>query len=93
MKYRKLPVIIEAITFDELVKYGDNSAIVGINGTSIEFIYNGHRIHRKNEYCYFIPTLEGVMEFTKNDMLITGINGEIYPCKSDIFNKTYELVE
>jgi len=92
MKYRKLPVIIEAITFEEFVKYGNNSATVGIDTWGIEFIYKGYKISRKNKDCYLIPTLEGTMEFSRDDMLITGVNGEIYPCKLDIFEKTYELV-
>jgi hypothetical protein len=32
------------------------------------------------------------MKFNRGDMLITGVNGEIYPCKKDIFDKTYEKV-
>ena len=36
-----------------------------------------------------IPTLEGVMRGEVGDMLITGVNGEQYPCKPDIFAKTY----
>lgn len=39
-----------------------------------------------------IQTLEGVMVGHQGDMLIRGVNGEIYPCKRDIFNKTYEKV-
>ena len=40
-----------------------------------------------------IQTLEGVMHASIGDYIITGINGEKYPCKPDIFEKTYELVE
>jgi len=40
-----------------------------------------------------IPTLEGTMRFTPEDTLITGVKGEIYPCKPDIFAATYEPVE
>ena len=40
-----------------------------------------------------IETLEGTMLGRKGDMLITGVNGEQYPCKREIFDKTYELVE
>lgn len=40
-----------------------------------------------------IETLEGTMTASAGDWIITGINGEKYPCKSDIFEKTYELVE
>jgi hypothetical protein len=40
-----------------------------------------------------ISTLEGVMVGNVGDWLITGVNGEVYPCKNDIFLKTYELVE
>lgn len=36
-----------------------------------------------------VETLEGVMKGNAGDYLIKGVNGELYPCKSDIFNKTY----
>ena len=38
-----------------------------------------------------IPTLAGTMKANKDDMIIQGVNGEFYPCKQDIFEKTYEL--
>lgn len=92
-KFRKKPVEIEAITFDELVQYGkDNSGNI-VNGMPWSFNYNGHPITHKNDNCYLIPTLEGTHNMTPNDMLITGVQGEIYPCKLDIFNATYEAVE
>lgn len=40
-----------------------------------------------------IPTLEGDMKASVEDYIITGLRGEQYPCKPDIFNKTYEKVE
>jgi hypothetical protein len=40
-----------------------------------------------------IETLEGTMTGNPGDWLITGVNGEQYPCKDDIFQKTYEPVE
>ena len=40
-----------------------------------------------------INTLEGVMEISDNDYIIKGVDGEIYPCKPDIFEKTYEVIE
>ncbi len=40
-----------------------------------------------------IPTLEGVMHASVGDYIITGVHGEQYPCKPDIFEETYELVE
>ena len=39
-----------------------------------------------------IETLEGVMHTEPGDWIITGVNGERYPCKPDIFEKTYEPV-
>ena len=41
----------------------------------------------------YIDTLEGRMKAEKGDWIITGINGEQYPCKPDIFKKTYEEVK
>jgi hypothetical protein len=40
-----------------------------------------------------INTLEGDMKANVGDYIITGVNGEVYPCKPDIFEKTYEKVE
>ena len=44
------------------------------------------------DYRFYIKTLEGDMEIRIDDWLITGVNGEHYPCKPDIFEKTYEYV-
>src|SRR3546814_9048201 len=87
MKYRKKPVVIEAITFGELVDYGrvvapENAAEHG--GYAWHFSYKGHPLTHENDDCYLIPTLEGTMRFERGDMLITGVAGEIYPCKRDI---------
>ena len=91
-KYEKLPVIIEALNFVEFVDYGLNHTDNIINGMPWSFDYEGCPVTHENDRCYLIPTLEGVMQFTPNDMLITGVNGEIYPCKIDIFIKTYKKV-
>ena len=40
-----------------------------------------------------IHTLEGIMHASVGDYIITGVHGELYPCKPDIFKETYELVE
>jgi hypothetical protein len=93
MKYRKKPVVIEAITFDELVVYGLNHGANIVNGMPWSFEYAGQPITHENDGCYLIPTSEGTMNFTREDMLITGVKGEIYPCKIDIFKTIYEVVE
>lgn len=92
MKYRKKPVVIEAITFDEFVEYGKKHADSFVNDVPWHFEYNGWEVTHETDKCYLIPTLEGIHKFTPDDMLITGVNGEIYPYKKDIFEKTYEAV-
>ncbi|HEX5362344.1 MAG TPA: hypothetical protein VFW49_14855 [Fluviicoccus sp.] len=99
MKFRKKPVVVEAITWDELVAHGVNvcreegreSSIH--NGMAWSFSYKGHPITHENDRCYIIPTLEGSHHMTPDDVLITGVKGEIYPCKLDIFAATYEPAE
>jgi hypothetical protein len=93
MKFRKKPVEVEAITFDEFVEYGKNHTQNIINGMPWSFKYNGHEVTHEDDQCYIVPTLEGNYKFTPDDMLITGVKGEIYPCKLDIFEKTYEPVD
>ena len=90
MFFRKKPVVIEAITFEELVAHGVASGGNIVNGMPWSFQYAGQGISHENDSCYLIPTLEGTMRFERGDMLITGIKGEIYPCKGDIFAATYD---
>lgn len=92
MKFVKKPVVIEAITFDELVQHGIDSGANCIRGMPWSFQYAGHPITHENDDCYIIPTLEGHMKMGRTDMLITGVAGEIYPCKLEIFEKTYTPV-
>lgn len=91
-KYRKKPVVIEAITFDEFVAYGIAQGVPVYDGWPWSFIYKGHAITHEHGNFYWIPTLEGSMKFTQDYMLITGVAGEIYPYKKDIFDATYEAV-
>ena len=47
----------------------------------------------QSDYIVEIVTLEGTMTANHGDWIITGVNGEKYPCKPDIFKKTYEQVD
>lgn len=83
MKFRKKPVVIEAVqitdaTFD--APHPNPEHITGV-------IYDP--IKRQVE----IPTLEGTMIGSLGDWIITGVKGERYPCKPDIFEATYEAVD
>jgi hypothetical protein len=91
--FRKKPVVIEAITFDELVAHGREHGANEVNGMPWSFNYAGHPVTHENDDCYLIPTKEGTMKMGREDMLITGVAGEIYPCKTSIFEATYEPVE
>ena len=95
-QFRKKPVVITAITFDQLVTHGTERCKAEgresniVNGMPWSFSYAGHPITHENDDCYLIPTLEGTMKMGRDDMLITGVKGEIYPCKRDIFDATYD---
>lgn len=89
-QFRKKPVVITAITFDQLVAHGIAAGGNVVNGMPWSFQYNGHPVTHENDDCYIIPTLEGAMKMGRDDMLITGVKGEIYPCKVEIFQATYE---
>lgn len=80
MKFRKKPVVIEAIQF------------IGTNMAEIEMFVDCGR-YGEDDTHFFIKTLEGEMRADLNDWIIKGVNGEFYPCKPEIFEKTYELVE
>lgn len=96
MKAIKKPIEIEFITFKDFEEYGKGvckAMRLSEDDTCPYFDFKGHQITQENDECYLISTLEGVMNFTKSDVLITGVKGEIYPCKLDIFNETYDIIE
>jgi len=92
-KFRKKPVVIEAMTFDEVVAHGKATSGNIVNGMPWSFDINGHAISHENDECYIITTLEGTHHMTPADMLIIGVKGEIYPCKIDIFEATYDAAD
>lgn len=95
MFYRKKPVVIEAIQWDGL-NISEIRAFVGKAATyefHDEYYNRGEGIPSIPPwYDITIHTLEGDHKCTRGDFIIRGVNGEFYPCKPDIFEKTYELV-
>lgn len=92
-KYREKPVVIEAITFDELVQHGRDSNPDDTHEMPWHFEYKGHPITLENNKCYLIPTAEGLRPFTPEYMLIVSKDGEICPYRINLFAKKYEKVE
>lgn len=97
MKFRKRPVVVEAIQW------------VGSNAPEVlKFILDGREDYSHlpprskdgksgvslsvTESILRIPTLEGVMNAMRGDWIVKGVKGEFYPVKPDIFKQTYELV-
>jgi len=84
MRFRKRPLEIDAFQLTE------------------EFFTGEHPnpLHPKDSRIVYNPllrvatieTLEGVMTASIGDWIITGIAGELYPCRNDIFEKTYERI-
>ena len=83
-KYRKKPVVIEAAQFD-----GSERSIVEILALQSDKV----KVLREDAGDLLIPTLEGTMRASVGDYVIRGVQGELYPCKPDIFEQTYDLVE
>lgn len=78
MKYRKKPVVIEAVQW---FRPGDHAAVVADSASPTGFA---------------IRTPENTVilhEVTPGDWIITGVRGEVYPCKPDVFAATYEPAE
>lgn len=84
MKYRKKPVVIDAVQW---------------SGNNLNEILDFMKDKQPNYYeddekkLLTIQTLEGNMIASDGDYIIKGVQGEFYPCKPDIFEQTYEVVE
>lgn len=94
VKYRKKPVVIEAVQFTG----GNHDEVMAHIGC------DGHRddaiamqacpyVHAKaRPRAIFINTLEGQHRADIGDWIIRGVQGELYPCKNEIFLATYEPI-
>ena len=87
MKFRKKPVVVEAIQWDgswerlhEIVKWAGHQKI----------LFN---LHYTDVNDVKIKTLEGTMPVSIGDWIIKGVKGEFYPIRNDIFEATYEAAE
>ena len=89
MKFRKKPVVIEAILWDETLKTLELLQSMGMVRASSA----GHVERPDLVEDLYIHTLEGSLRASKGDMIIKGVNGEFYACKPDIFEATYEAVK
>ena len=95
MKYRKKPVVIEAFKYDgDLMNskgkyYVPEWAVEALKNKTLEIASYGDAPPCE----LYVNTLEGQMHVQVGDYVIQGIQGELYPCKADIFEQTYEEIE
>jgi SLT domain-containing protein len=90
MKYRKKPVVVEAVQWH---RHGDHPAVEPAAGNADGSAYmfaaeNGVSI----DSLGWLRTLEGGHVVSPGDWIIRGVKGELYPCKPDIFAATYEAL-
>lgn len=97
-KFRKKPVIIEAVqlrwdTWDEMCEFAGVGKLEDGKPSGCYVDELGNSTMSVTEILGLqIPTLEGLMLGVQNDWIIKGVQGELYPCKPDIFEQTYEEV-
>jgi hypothetical protein len=84
VRFRKKPIVIEAIQFD-----GTANSVYSM---CREWPNSFHHSHDFDGTSLMIYTLEGEHKASMYDFVIKGVEGEFYPCKPDIFEKSYEAV-
>lgn len=94
MKFRKKPVVIDAVQY-----LGHNLAeVLEFTGKHRDWhkwfaSFEEYQAHVEADgHRFKILTIEGTMDALPGDWIIRGVSGEHYPCKPDIFEKTYEAV-
>jgi hypothetical protein len=86
-KFRKKPVVIEAVQWDG--KNFESIALFAAESINPRGCY----LDMKNNNVLTIETLEGNHVASIGDWIIMGVKGELYPCKPDIFEATYEAIK
>jgi hypothetical protein len=87
MKFRKKPVVVEAMRLPPIDEDASEELIAFLDSAPKDTIYSDY------DGGVSIATLEGTMRGDPGDWIIKGVNGEFYPCKNDVFMKSYEIVE
>lgn len=97
-KYKKNPIVVEAFQYDGDMKGSDGKYYVPV--WAVEALKKGRLFYvsfsslspSHPPYDLYVKTLEGNIHVSVGDYIIQGINGEVYPCKPDIFEESYELI-
>ena len=101
MRFRKKPVVIEAIqlrwdTWNEMCEFAGVGKLIDGKPEGCYVDKDGKALTGDGQWSeemgLLIPTLEGLHLARQNDWVIKGVKGELYPCKPDIFEQTYEPV-
>ena len=87
---RKKPVVIDSFQLNSRGLVAEDWFWDAVTKNEI-ITHNFGKYYPEDAWCE-IKTLEGTMVAKTGDYIICGVNGEIYPCKPDIFEKTYEKV-
>ena len=96
-KYQKKPVVIEALqlrwdTWDKICDFAEVGTLAEGKPEGTQYDNDGSLLPDGGPGL-LIPTLEGLMLAMPNDWIIKGVKGELYACKPDVFELTYELVD
>ena len=91
-KYRKKPVVIEAMQLTGEPPVECDLVLARIAGWLSAHGSDFHVVGDRRPFGLSIETLEGVMRADHGDYIIRGVQGEFYPCKPDIFEATYDPV-
>lgn len=88
MKFRKKPVVVEAFQLNERGLVGEDWFWNAVSENKV-ITHDFGKFNQNPAWCE-IKTLEGTMIAKAGDFIIRGVQGELYPCKADIFMATYE---
>jgi hypothetical protein len=90
-KYRKKPVVIEAVPCSDIISAMEHSWLALPKW--VVDAYEDGIITAVNTSGFTVNTLKGALTALRGDMLIKGVAGKLYPCRDSIFIATYDLVE
>lgn len=88
--FKKKPVVIQAVKFEDTAECLEQLVKLGLDPVNVNYSKDNSA---GGKPVLKIHTLEGIHEGREGDYIIRGVEGEFYPCKPDIFAKTYDEVD
>jgi len=92
MRYVERRKEVEVVFFHDFVKYGKEHSENVVDGIPWHFDYKGNAVSHENDDCYLITTIDDMLSFESDSVLLIGVNNKLSVIKKDVLDDLYQMI-